>query len=393
MKKVLLNEKNIKKFQHGYPLIQEIDLKNRADLERTGEWLTFYSQDNQYLGTGYLGRQNKGVGWIITHDPDRKINQSFFAHLFRQALAKRQPLLHSEETTAFRVFNGEGDGLGGVTVDIYNGFAVLSWYNDSIYYHQKVILAALLAELPEISGVYEKIRFTSPDLPESQLIWGELAPEPLIIRENGIHFATYLNDGLMTGIFLDQRDVRNLLIDGLASGRTVLNTFSYTGAFSVAAAMGGAAETTSVDLAKRSLPKTREQFSVNGLDPDDHRIIVMDVFEFFNYAVRKQLMYDVVILDPPSFSRNRKNTFSVTKNYSELTENAVKLITKDGVLIASTNAANLPMERFMVMVEQGIRKAQRSYKQIGRHRLPFDFALSKDFKEGNYLKVLVYRVQ
>ncbi len=106
----------------------------------------------------------------------------------------------------------------------------------------------------EIKGAYEKIRFTS-ELPESAWVYGKTAPEPLLVKENGVTYATYLNEGLMTGIFFDQKEVRGQLVDGLAAGKTVLNMFSYTGAFSVAAAVGGAAQTTSVDLAKRSIEK------------------------------------------------------------------------------------------------------------------------------------------
>ena len=104
-------------------------------------------------------------------------------------------------------------------------------------------------------------------------MYGEQAPEPLLVTENGVQFATYLNEGLMTGIFLDQKEVRGRLVDGFAVGKTVLNMFSYTGAFSVAAAMGGAVATTSVDLAKRSLPKTTEQFEVNHLNLAAQRLL------------------------------------------------------------------------------------------------------------------------
>ena len=100
-------------------------------------------------------------------------------------------------------------------------------------------------------------------------------------------YATYMNEGLMTGIFLDQKEVRGTLASGLVAGKTLLNMFSYTGAFSVAAAFGGASQTTSVDLAKRSLDKTREQFTMNGIDPESQRIYVMDVFSYFNYAKKK----------------------------------------------------------------------------------------------------------
>lgn len=192
-------------------------------------------------------------------------------------------------------------------------YAVFSWYNETLYQKKAELLTAFRTVYPDIIGAYEKIRFSTKDLPESQFLYGEQAPEPLLVTENGVQFATYLNEGLMTGIFLDQKEVRGRLVDGFAVGKTVLNMFSYTGAFSVAAAMGGAVATTSVDLAKRSLPKTTEQFEVNHLNLAAQKIIVMDVFDYFKYASRKGLSYDMIILDPPSFARNKKKVFPLLK--------------------------------------------------------------------------------
>ena len=183
-----------------------------------------------------------------------------------------------------------------------------------------------------------------------------------------------------------------VLLKKKAKNKTVLNMFSYTGAFSVAAVAGGASETTSVDLAKRSLEKTQEQFSVNQMDLDKQRIIVMDVFNYFKYATKKGLSYDVVVLDPPSFARNKKKTFSVAKDYSKLTTEALEILNKDGVLIASTNAANVPFDKFKKMVEKGINETGRSGRLTKSFRLPQDFVVSQEFKDGNYLKVLVYEI-
>ena len=142
---------------------------------------------------------------------------------------------------------------------------------------------------PEIIGGYEKIRFESVNRPRSQFIYGKRHSEPWSVKENGVKFAVYLNEGLMTGIFLDQKEVRGSLAEGFASGKTVLNMFSYTGAFSVAAAMGGAIETTSVDLAKRSLKKTQEQFEVNGLDVDQQKIICYGRIRVFQIRKKKTI--------------------------------------------------------------------------------------------------------
>ena len=211
--------------------------------------------------------------------------------------------------------------------------------------------------------------------------------------ENGVTYATYMNEGLMTGIFLDQKEVRGTLASGLVAGKTLLNMFSYTGAFSVAAAFGGASQTTSVDLAKRSLDKTREQFTMNGIDSESQRIYVMDVFGYFNYAKKKELSYDVVVLDPPSFARNKKKTFSVAKNYGELVQESIDILNKEGLLIASTNAANVSREKFRTMVEQALKNKKVKFDIFQEEHLPADFKVASSFPEGDYLKVLFIQIK
>nr|WP_269924422.1 class I SAM-dependent rRNA methyltransferase [Enterococcus innesii] len=386
--KIKLTKQGSAKLRKKNPLIQREDLQQAIE---TKEWVTFTDQANQFLGIGYLGEQNKGIGWVVSFE-ETVIDQAFFAQRFAKAKGKRSAYYQDELTDAFRLFNGEGDQLGGLTVDLYGEFVVFSWYNATLYQHKKAIVAAFRQIFPEIKGAYEKIRFAS-ELPESAWVYGETAPEPLLVKENGVTYATYLNEGLMTGIFLDQKEVRGQLVDGLAAGKSVLNMFSYTGAFSVAAAVGGATQTTSVDLAKRSLEKTREQFSVNGIDPDTQRIHVMDVFNYFNYARKKDLRFDVIILDPPSFARNKKKVFSVAKNYGDLVTDSLEILAPDGLLIASTNAANLSSKKFQEMIEASLEKAHVPYECIQSYRLPADFAVDKHFPEGNYLKVFFYQMK
>ena len=167
-----------------------------------------------------------------------------------------------------------------------------------------------LKSIVAYKGIYQKKRFDAKGQyldDTDDFICGEKAPEPLIVKENGANFAIYLDDGAMVGVFLDQRDVRKTIRDTYAKEKTVLNTFSYTGAFSVFAALGEAKKTTSVDLANRSRTKTEEQFTVNNIDADAQDIIVEDVFNYFKYAVRKKLSFDLVVLDPPSFAQGQKN--------------------------------------------------------------------------------------
>ena len=378
-----------KKLRSGYPLVQREDLE---EVPVSKEWLTFIDSRGEYLASGYLGEQNKGIGWLLDWQK-RPINQNFFVETFARAKAHRQSYYNDSATTAFRLFNGEGDGIGGVTVDLYGEYAVFSWYNETLFAKKEVVVAAFRTVFPEVKGAYEKIRFSAEGLPESRLLYGESAPEPLLVQENFVNYAVYLNEGLMTGIFLDQKEVRGRLAEGLAAGKRVLNMFSYTGAFSVAAAMGGALETTSVDLAKRSLPKTREQFEVNGLKPADQKIHVMDVFSYFAYARKKELTFDMIILDPPSFARNKKQVFSVQKNYGELVADSLSIMSKRGLLIASTNAANLSVEKFKKSIEEQFKEAGVQWQLLEAYRLPEDFCVLPSFSEGNYLKVFIYEIE
>lgn len=388
--KLQVTKKAEHKFKKGYPLIQKEDLQ-QVPAPLPTDWLTLIDSKGQRLAEGYLGEQNKGIGWLLSwHGP---INQSFFQQLFEISREKRTSFEKDSLTTAYRLFNGEGDGVGGVIIDRYADYAVFSWYNETLYQKKAELLTAFRTVYPDIIGAYEKIRFSTKDLPESQFLYGEQAPEPLLVTENGVQFATYLNEGLMTGIFLDQKEVRGRLVDGFAVGKTVLNMFSYTGAFSVAAAMGGAVATTSVDLAKRSLPKTTEQFEVNHLNLAAQKIIVMDVFDYFKYASRKGLSYDMIILDPPSFARNKKKVFSVAKNYGELVKDSIDILTDKGTLIASTNAANLSLAKYQKMVITALQEKNVRYKITDTYQLPADFQVNPNFPEGNYLKVLFIEIE
>lgn len=388
MKKITVRTKAAKKLRAGYPLLVAEDL-NSPLLE--DDFAQFFDEKGQALGTGYLSKQNKGVGWLLDSS-SVKIDHHFYVEKFVNARALRANFYQDELTNAFRLFNGEGDGLGGLTIDFYNGFAVFSWYNQFIYSQKKAIVKAFQVVFPDIKGAYEKLRFSEAAL-ESQHIFGQEAAEPLLVMENGVTYATYLNEGLMTGIFLDQKNVRGALAGGLSTGKTLLNMFSYTGAFSVAAAFGGSSQTTSVDLAKRSLDKTREQFLVNGIEPESQKIYVMDVFGYFNYAKKKGLTYDMIVLDPPSFARNGKKTFSVAKNYGDLVKEAVEILENNGTLIASTNAANVSDKKFRQMIEEALKNKGVKFTVFQEEKLPADFHIADSFPEGNYLKVLFIKIK
>lgn len=385
MNRIRVSKRIEKKLAKGLVLLEASDLEN---VNLKDQEVEVYRQEGTFLGTAYLSQQNKGLGWFVSTDKVT-FNQAFFETLFRQAKEKRSAYYQDDLTTAFRLFNQEGDGFGGLTVDLYGDYAVFSWYNSYVYQIRQTISEAFRQVFPEVLGTYEKIRFKGLDY-ESAHVYGQEAPDFFTVLENGVLYQVFMNDGLMTGIFLDQHEVRGSLVDGLAMGKSLLNMFSYTAAFSVAAAMGGASQTTSVDLAKRSRELSQAHFQANGLSTDDHRFIVMDVFEYFKYAKRKGLTYDVIVLDPPSFARNKKQTFSVAKDYHKLISQSLEILNPGGIIIASTNAANVSRQKFTEQIDKGF--AGRSYQILNKYGLPVDFAYNKKDESSNYLKVISMKV-
>ncbi|WP_270315274.1 class I SAM-dependent rRNA methyltransferase [Streptococcus infantarius] len=375
-----------KKIKRG---IQLLDGKDFHQLDLDNQLVALYNHSRQFLGTAYLSRQNKGIGWFLGNGKVDLI-ESYFESLFSKAKQKRQHFENSDLTTAYRLFNQDGDNFGGVTIDRYADFVVFSWYNTFVYQYRDIIVKAFQKVYPAVKGGYEKIRFKGLDY-ESAHIYGQEAPETFTILENGVKYSVFMNDGLMTGIFLDQHEVRDALINELGLGKRVLNMFSYTAAFSVAAAMGGAIETTSVDLAKRSRELSQAHFEANGLDVTNHHFVVMDVFEYFKYAKRKNLTFDLIVIDPPSFARNKKQTFSVGKDYHRLISQALEVLSDDGTIIASTNVANLTVAQFKKQLEKGFASVKHEYIRL--QQLPSDFTVNKADMSSNYLKVFTIKVE
>ena len=381
----------------GQILLTEKDFVNPPSFTE-GELVEIIGIDHEFLGYGYMAKQHKGVGWILTTDQNADTgllgDLDFVQAKLQEAKNQRQALLIDDMTTAFRIFNGEGDGIGGFTIDWYAGYALIQWYSEGIYRYKDIILEALNNVFPELKGIVGKNRFNldgTGNAKQSEVLAGDI-PETLTIQENVVNYIVRLDDGWMTGIFLDQRNVRNYIQTEIAPGKSLLNLFSYTGAFSVAAALGGAAETMSVDVAKRSLQLTQEQFEANGLEiGDQHKVRVMDVFNYLDYAKTHDLRFDIVVLDPPSFSRTKKHTFQASKDYRNLVASALSILNTGGYLVSSTNAANMTKDDFIKQIGEGSDDARVDIMPVADFGLPVDFPAPKGNPESDYLKVEIFQ--
>lgn len=384
-----INNQFANSLKKGYPLISKDAVDARKLPAEEGTLLRLLDIHNRFIGTGYYGIQNKGIGWVLTTDPEEEIDTAFFVKKFKKAIQNREVFFNNPNTTAFRVFNGEGDGIGGLTIDFFDGYYMVSWYSEGIYSFKETVYEAL-SETVNYKAIYEKKRFDRKGqyIEQDDFVMGTPGEFPIIVKENGMNYAVNLNDGAMTGIFLDQREVRLAIRERFAKDTNMLNTFSYTGAFSVAAALGGATKTTSVDVAKRSLSKTIEQFSVNAIDYEAQDIKVMDVFQYFKYAQRHNMKFDLVVLDPPSFARTKQMTFSTAKDYPKLLMDTIAITEKNGVIVASTNNASFGMKKFKGFIDQAFKATNTRYKIVEEFGLPKDFRVPREFPEFNYLKVV-----
>jgi len=286
----------------------------------------------------------------------------------REALADagclRFPLCAQNDT--FRIANDLGDGLPGVCIDRYGDFAVLSLASDEASAHAQA-LSEMLHDAGA-RGVYVKQRAkadlrreTHEHLAPKTPAVGAAVPSELVVHEGNARFRVTLDDGLSCGLFLDQRDNR-ARVAALAGGQRVLNLFSYTCSFSVAAALGGAAKVTSVDLSGRALERGKRNFAENARDPGEHEFVQTDAVRFVRGAVKHGRRFDLIVLDPPSFATVGKATFRFERDIGALMTDCLRLLTPRGKLLCVTNHKKTSVRQFRQKLEQAAEQAKRRLK-------------------------------
>ncbi|MBG9980810.1 class I SAM-dependent rRNA methyltransferase [Facklamia sp. DSM 111018] len=394
MKRFRLRKKAAEAIKLGEKLITLEDFENPGDIQDAKEGMILWLSDPEqtYTAQAIVGRQNKGFAWVFSQDTSDLWSKELVKEFLLKAIERRRSLLGDETTNAFRLFNGEGDGVGGLTIDYYKGYLQFTWYSKGAYLYRDWWLEAIGdSDLDDVQGIYETNRYSLTSGEEAiSLIHGERAPQPLVIQEKGRQYAIYLGQDWMTGLFFDQREVRDF-VQTQAQGLSMLNLFSYTGAFSVAAAIGGASHTVSVDVAKRSLAWTQENFKLNKISLVDgrHEIRVVDVFDYIDYAKKQGINFDLVVCDPPSFARTKNYTFSVLKDYVNLAKELFSLTAPGGFCLMATNHSAYSKEDFIQEINLANQRFKGNMQLIQTFDLPEDYPSSKD-PQSHYLKVLVY---
>jgi 23S rRNA (cytosine1962-C5)-methyltransferase len=303
----------------------------------------------------------------------------------RSALARRRERIDPGRTNAFRWIHGEADRLPGMHVDLYADVAVVRFDGAGA----PAFYADLGARLAEAARPLD-LRAVL-DRQSGERLYGRGAPARFDIRENGLVYEVSPGKGGKGGLFLDQRENREF-VGTLASGRTVLNLFGYTGGFSMAAARGGAASTDTVDTARPAIAAAKRNFERNGLSLERAGFHVADTFEFLDQALRQRKTWSLVISDPPSFAPNRASREQARRAYIRLHRLAAAATVRGGLLCAASCSSHFGREEFLDSVETGARVAGRTFRLQELRGAGSDHPVLKTFPEGDYLKFAVGRV-
>lgn len=288
------------------------------------------------------------------------------------------------DTDCYRLINGEGDQLPGIVLDRYGELAVLRLYSSAWEPHLDAIVDAVSA-LGWVSTVFRRLGVERVDAGRGgQTLLGPAAPEQVVVREHGLRFLARPYDGQKTGLFLDQREHRRR-VGELSSGRTVFNLFGYTGGFSVYAAAGGAARVLTVDIAAPALEDAKENYRLNGLDPDRHGFEAADVFRW-----EPRLKADLVVCDPPSLTHNKAADGAARAAYRDLAARVGPMVSLDGLLATASCTARLGAERWEESIRAGLRRSG-VWSLLERSEAPPDHPVAMEHPEGRYLKFALLR--
>jgi 23S rRNA (cytosine1962-C5)-methyltransferase len=312
----------------------------------------------------------------------------------------------ADRTGAYRLIFGEGDGLPGLVVDLYGQYAVLVTYSEGVDGLKGWLVEALQEVVtPPLKGILQRVRPRPSDEEEAapgredeqvsgklQALAGRLPPRDLVVEEYGLKFKANLFEGQKTGLFLDHRENRRYLQDW-AAGRRVLNCFSYTGAFSVYAARGGASQVVSCDVAPQATAAALENFQLNGFDPDMYEFVAEDCFELLTRYAQEGRRFDLIILDPPAFAHSKKQVYSAVRGYTRLNRLALALIEPGGLLASASCTAYVSPDMFREMLAQAAAQAGKRLQILYEVGQPLDHPAPAHFMEGRYLKFSLSRVQ
>jgi len=388
MTKIILKSGKDEAVRRFHPWIFSGAIKKIHGEPFEGEIVEVYSNHNELLGIGHY--QIGSIAVRIFSFVDEVIDYKFWKNKIKEAYDFRLScgIINNIEFNAYRLVYGEGDGMPGLIIDYYNGAAVIQAH--SIGWHLiKNEIAEILKEIygNSLKSVYYKSSETLPKQAKLELkdeyLWGESSS--VIIEEYGCKYNIDWETGQKTGFFIDQRENRNLLAT-LCKGKKVLNTFCYSGGFSVAALKAGASVVHSVDSSKKAIELTEKNLILNGFDTNINKCITSDTL---NYLNNTEEVYDIIILDPPAYAKHNDVKHNAVQGYKRLNTSAIEKIGTNGILFTFSCSQVVERYLFNSTVISAAINVKRNCRILYQLSQPPDHPVSAFHPEGQYLKGLV----
>jgi 23S rRNA (cytosine1962-C5)-methyltransferase len=370
---------------HGHPWLFSGALAKVEGNPAPGDVVLAADAEGRPLALGFYGTGDIAFR-LLTDDPTARIDPAFWQHRIVGALALRRKVV-PPATNACRLINAEGDGMPGLVVDRYAGWLVMTIGTAGMERWRETIVG-ILTGLLEPQGIYERSEGRSRQLEglvdRVGTAAGE-APGMAEITENGLRFEVDLVGGQKTGFFLDQR-INREIVGNLSLEATVLNCFSYTGAFSVYAAHGGAARVLSVEASAAANEIARRNIARNGLDPERHPVLTADLFDYFREG---RDSFDLIVLDPPAFAKSRKDVVRAVRGYREINRQAARRLREGGFLATFSCSNPVDEELFARTVLGAVRDAGKTAQVLRVLGPGPDHPVNLAHSEGRYLKGLL----
>ena len=354
-----------------------------------GEVGGVYSHGGEFLGLGQVNPRSQITVRLLTQKKE-ELGESFFRERISRAVVLRKYWSRGK-TNAYRIINGEGDFLPGLIVDRYGEAVVLQCLTAGMDRLKEIFVHTLAKELRPQS-IYERSDVATRSeegLSESSgLLYGKDIPEWIEVEEQGCRFRVNVKKGQKTGFYLDQKENR-FSLRKFSKGKKILDCFSYTGAFSIHAGLGGAKDFTLIDSSQEALATAEEHFQLNQLEKVPRRLIRGDVFEVMRGI---DPGYDIMILDPPPFAKKKGHLPGASKGYKDLNLLAFRLLNQEGLLFTFSCSHHMDWDLFQKIVFSAALDSGRTVQLVGRTGHPWDHPINICHPEGEYLRGLICRV-
>ena len=352
------------------------------------------SATGQFVARGYYNPHTDIAIRILTHDPGEAIDEAFLRRRIRGAVELRQ-IFDPNQTNMYRLIHAEGDGLPGLVVDRFADILVAQIHTVGMERLRPLLLDALMEETG-VRGLLlrndsQSRRREGLEIEEPEAAAGEV-PAQVAVRENRVQFLVDPWQGQKTGFFIDQRDKREALRK-YARDKRVLNCFSYTGGFSVYAALtSNKTSVTSVDISAPAVEAARQHFILNGLDPNAHQFLIADVFDYLEQAHRDEEQFDVVVLDPPAFAKTQSARTQALKAYRRLNMLAMQVLRPEGILLSCSCSGVVGMDDLLGVLSQVAQRLHLSVQLLETYTHGVDHPINLAMPETSYLKAVFCRV-